>query len=291
MGSPLSPIMANLYMESFKRRSLDLAPLKPKRWKCYVDDTDAVWPHGRSNLSQFLEHLNSQNNNIKFTMDIEENRSLPFLDVLVSRNSDGSISHQVFRKKTHIDRYLHANSHHFPPQKVGVINTLVTRALRILDREHIKEEIDHLEKVFEENGYNGKQFRKIVASSNKEKKEKKTIEKNDDNIHRIFLPYIKGTTDKLAKTLKRNKIQTFFTPPNTIRNMVNSLKDPINPKTYKGMYSIPCSCEKLYIGEIERSMETRFKEHSADLRHDRHKKSVLAEHSHLKSHQNMFGER
>ena len=196
--------------------------------------TDVVWPHRRSILAQFLEHLNSQNNNIKFTVETEENRSLPFLDVLVSRNKDKSVSHQVFRKKTHTDRYLHANSHHFHPQKVGVINTLVTRALRISDKEHIKEEIDHLEKVFEENGYNGKQFRKIVASANKEKK-KKTIEKSDDNVQRIFLSYIKGTTDKLAKNLKRNKIQTFFTPPNTIRNMVDSLKDPINSKTYKGV--------------------------------------------------------
>ena len=67
--------------------------------------------------------------------------------------------------------------------------------------------------------------------------------------------------------------------------MVDSLKDPINPRTYKGMYSIPCSCEKLYIGETRHSMETRFKEHSTDLRHDRHKKSALIEHSHIIGHQ------
>ena len=168
-------------MESFERRALYLSPLKPKRWKRYVDDTDVVWPHGRSSLAQFLEHLNSQNNNIKFTMEIEDNKSLPFLDVLVSRNKDRSISHQMFRKKTHTDRYLHANSHHFPPQKVGVINTLVTRSLRISDKEHIKEEIDHLEFFFDENRYNGKHFRKIVASANKEEK-KNTIEKSDDNV-------------------------------------------------------------------------------------------------------------
>ena len=129
-----------------------------------------------------------------------------------------------YLKLLEVTRYLHANSHHFPPQKVGVINTLVTRALRILDKEHVKEEIDHLEKVFEENGYNGKQFRKIVASANKKKK-RNTIEKeSDNNVQKHFLLYIKGTTDKLAKTLKRNKIQAFFTPPNTIRNMVDSLK-------------------------------------------------------------------
>ena len=78
-------------------------------------------------------------------MEIEENNKLPFLDVLISRKEDGSVSHQVYRKKTHTDRYLHVDSPHFPPQKIGVINTLVTRALRISDKEHIKEEIDHLE--------------------------------------------------------------------------------------------------------------------------------------------------
>ena len=78
MGSPLSPIVANLYMEMFEKRDVDLFPLKPKRWKRYVDDTGVVWPHGINTLNHFLEHLNNQNNNIKFTMEIEENNKLPF---------------------------------------------------------------------------------------------------------------------------------------------------------------------------------------------------------------------
>ena len=134
MGSPLSPIVANLYMEMFEKCVIDLFPLKPKRWKCYVDDTDVVWPHGINTLNQFLEHLNNQNNNIKFTMEIEENNKIPFMNFLISRKEDGLISHQVHRKMTHTDRYPHVDSHHFPPQKVGVINTLVTRALRISDK-------------------------------------------------------------------------------------------------------------------------------------------------------------
>ena len=114
MGSPLSPIVANLYMERFERQAIESFPLKPKIWKCYVDDTDVVWPHGEDNLAKFLEHLNKQNNSIRFTMELETKNSLPFLDVLISKREDGSIAHQVFRKKTHTKKYLHANSLHFP---------------------------------------------------------------------------------------------------------------------------------------------------------------------------------
>ena len=47
MGSPLSPIVANNFMENFEKRALDSYPLKPTRWKRFVDDTNVLWPHGK----------------------------------------------------------------------------------------------------------------------------------------------------------------------------------------------------------------------------------------------------
>ena len=85
MGSSLSPIVANLFMEKFEKEALDSYPLKPSRWKRYVDDTNVVWPHGEDELRKFLSHLNSISPNIKFTMELEENGSIPFLDVLLTR--------------------------------------------------------------------------------------------------------------------------------------------------------------------------------------------------------------
>lgn len=46
MGSPLSPIVTNLFMEYFKAKSLSSARLLPKLWKRYVDDTNVIWSHG-----------------------------------------------------------------------------------------------------------------------------------------------------------------------------------------------------------------------------------------------------
>jgi hypothetical protein len=38
MGSPLSPVIANFYMEDFEEMALDQAPHKPLCWFCYMDD-------------------------------------------------------------------------------------------------------------------------------------------------------------------------------------------------------------------------------------------------------------
>ncbi|XP_076658288.1 uncharacterized protein LOC143362208 [Halictus rubicundus] len=115
MGSPISPIIADIYMEDLENRILKNAPLKPTQWFRYVDDTFVVWSHGRHTLDDFLHFINSLHPNIQFTMEIEnEDKSLPFLDVLVTRKIDGSLGHRVYRKPTHTNRYMHASSHHHP---------------------------------------------------------------------------------------------------------------------------------------------------------------------------------
>ena len=101
MGSPLSPVVANLFMEKFEKEALNSYPLKPSRWKRYVDDTNVLWPHGEIELNNFFKHLNNRSDDIKFTMEEEDNGSISFLDVLVTRKKDGTLGHKVFRKKTH----------------------------------------------------------------------------------------------------------------------------------------------------------------------------------------------
>ena len=139
MGSPISPVITNIFMEYFEKEALRKTSKKPEVWFRYVDDTFVIWRHGRAELRKFLIFLNNQQiPNIHFTIDIEENGKLPFLDILISKKADGTLGHQVYRKPTHTDRYLHAESHHHPLQKQSAINSLVHRAFTISDKEHLQ---------------------------------------------------------------------------------------------------------------------------------------------------------
>ena len=83
----------------------------PKFWGRYVDDTFVI--HKEANKQSFLQHINSVDPAIRFT--VEDNKgdgSIPFLDTIVKPEVDGSQSITVYRKPTHTDQYLQWDSHH-----------------------------------------------------------------------------------------------------------------------------------------------------------------------------------
>ena len=90
MGSPLGPSLANAFLAHYEQVWLDDCPdeFKPVYYKRYVDDIFVLFrsPH---HLEKFNEYLNTKHANIKFTSEKEVNGSLPFLDVLISRNKKG----------------------------------------------------------------------------------------------------------------------------------------------------------------------------------------------------------
>ena len=67
MGSPISPIVANLYMEYLKEKHLNLLQIPPQVWYRFVDDTWVI--QKQSSKQDFLEHINKVDPAIKFTME------------------------------------------------------------------------------------------------------------------------------------------------------------------------------------------------------------------------------
>ena len=85
----------------------------------------------KSDLVQTLQdHLNIIEPSIPFTVEIETNREIAFLDVSVWRQDNGQLANKVYRKSTHTERYLAFESHH-PMAHKAVLKSLTNRANNI----------------------------------------------------------------------------------------------------------------------------------------------------------------
>ncbi|XP_072041354.1 uncharacterized protein [Amphiura filiformis] len=197
MGSPVSAIIANIYMEWLEEQAIVNAPLdcKPKLWRRYVDDVLEIIQKGTT--EQLTEHLNSidPTGNIKFTHEEEDDRKIPFLDTLIVRKPDGTVKLLVYRKKTHTDQYLNFTSQHPLHQKLGVIRTLLDRMQNIVtEDEDKKEEEERIRIALANCGYPKWTIEKVKQQmKNKAKKDTKTKKSdNDPSKGMVVIPYIEG---------------------------------------------------------------------------------------------------
>ena len=140
MGSPVSATVANLVMEEIEEEALSTCELVPQFWKNDVDNTLTALPADA--IGRFHNHLNRPH--IQFTVEVESNNSLPFLDVLLTHESDGSITTSVYRKPTHTDKYSDFSSHHPLQHKISAIRTLFSRASVLLSSSLVQKDPHHL---------------------------------------------------------------------------------------------------------------------------------------------------
>ena len=151
MGSPVSPVVANLCMEAIDESALSSMRVPPKTWKRYVDDSVVIIK--KDCVPEFHDKLNSIDPMISFTMEKESNQQISFLDTLVSRKN-GFIVIDVFRKPTHKDRYLDFNSHHEKKHKISTASTLLNRACNLPNTlEGKSSEVNYVTNTLLANGY------------------------------------------------------------------------------------------------------------------------------------------
>ena len=144
MGSPLS---SKTLHGVLRAKSPKLCTPSTRFWHRFVDDTFVI--HKEVNKQGFLQHINSVDPAIKFT--VEDNKdygSIPFLDTIVKPEENGSLSITVYRKPTHTDQYLQWDNHHNLSAKFSVINTPSHRAQTVCSNpELLKQEKEHLRKA------------------------------------------------------------------------------------------------------------------------------------------------
>ena len=117
MGYSIFRIIASMYMKYIKHTAITTFHTPPSLWLKCVDDTFCIL--NKDYINDFHTHLNSIRSHIQFTVEKEQNFSLPFLDVLAKHGGRHSsitthsfLSTTIYRKPTHTNRCLYYTSHH-----------------------------------------------------------------------------------------------------------------------------------------------------------------------------------
>ena len=268
MGSPLSPIVANLYMESFELEAIGSAPHPPYLWKRFVDDIFTILQSSQKN--GFLEHINSIDQHIQFT--VEDQRSdgaMPFLDILITPGRDGSLSTSVFRKPTHTDLYLQWDSHHTLTSKYSMIETLQHRAQTICSNTQLlQKEEQHLKNAHKNCKYPTWALNRIQMKTKKQDSTQVPTNRTNMNNQKksyIVVPYYSGLSESIKNIGRKFGVQVYFKGGTTIKNLLMTPKDKDPIQKQSGViYRYQCDrvdCDEKYIGESSRTFGERFKEH------------------------------
>ena len=185
-------------------------------------------------------------------MEKEQDNKLPFLDVLVTCTEQGFRS-SVYRKPTFTGQYLNFNSHHPYMVKKGIVCCLQHQA------KTISSDTDE-EMISLRHNLHRKNYPERITSAPRNLDRR--MEDNTQKLTIVCLLYVKGLAERIQKICSPYEISTVFTSCSTLRRYFFRVKPLMEFNMTKNcVYSIPCSCGKIYKGETGRPLKARQEEH------------------------------
>ena len=267
MGSPLSAVLACLFMETLERDHYRDIIGRHSTWLRYVDDVLVIVPR-RSCLHHTLTRLNSVHEKIQFTVEEEEDQKLPFLDTLIHRG-DEDLRFSVYRKPTNKDDYIHYYSAHSNKTKSGVVIGFFLRALRICSPEFLESEVTYVIDSFMKHKY------PKGLLLNLRKKAENILSRSNPVISSNFLVLPPCNLSQAISKYFGNTMNIASTSGEKIHDLIREKKQQ-KSNTDSAVYRIPCSgCDMAYYGETGRGFNTRIYEHRADVRHHRNSNAMV----------------
>ena len=164
IGSPLGPALTNVFLCHHERKWLRecKVPYALICYKHYIDNL-FVLQMSENHLNDLLFYLNWKHPNIRFTSEIEKDRSLAFLviDVYWGNNK---FETSVHLKSTFSGGYTNYRSFIATEYKSSLITTLLYRSFTIVSNCHkLHKEIVKLKSVLRQNGYPTQFQDKIIS--------------------------------------------------------------------------------------------------------------------------------
>ena len=267
MGSQPAGPLANVWLSQFEPIIKDTA----KIFKRYVDDI--IRSIKKSQISAKLEEINNLHPNLKFTIEIEKDCRIAFLDLEII-NTNGSLSSTWYRKPS--DTGLVLNYHALAPvcYKRSVVAGFIHRIHRSCSTwENFHQSLVLAKETLEKNQYPPEFYDPIICDTiNKIMSQKGTAHEPPSNEreavatpkHLYRIQYRGRATDNYVKRLRAANapIQPVITL-RKLRSFLPSLKEAV-PTALANfvVYQISCpSCSACYVGWTHRHLTIRFGEH------------------------------
>ena len=267
MGSPLGPLLANVFMCSIEG-SLKSQGKLPEFYRRYVDDTLVRMPDLAA-ATEFLDTLNHAHSAASFTMEVEKNGMLPFLGVQLL-NRAPCVETKVYVKPTNTGLLLHYHSHVDSRYKHGLLVTMLDRAHRLSSSwAHFSEECERLREVFRKLRYPNHLIDSVINRFITSRVAVDQPKQHTDDAIRIVIPY---KDQDAAVSVKRqlrdlsSKVQKTIQPVFTSRKLKQdlSLREPKpNIVTQQCVvYLFKCDlCDAGYVGYTKGHLHTRVEGH------------------------------
>ena len=154
---------------------------------------------------------------------------------------------------------------------VYVLASLIHRANALCDLDSPNQELEFLTTIFKDNGYSPQQIQAMEPATG-------TAKTNDEPTSTAYIPYTQTTYGWLSRMMAKHNIKSVALPPRKIFSYLPPVKEALGLRTL-GIYSIPCECGMVYIGQSSRSIQIRIKKHDRHIRLAQPDKSAVAEHS------------
>ncbi|XP_062704649.1 uncharacterized protein LOC134286954 [Aedes albopictus] len=151
MGSPLSPIVADIVLDSVIKTAMNSLPFEITIFRKYVDDIFMAIP--RECVQQVLDAFNRIEPRLQFTTEEEKENRLPFLDMTVIRNADQTLTTEWYAKPIASGRMLNYNSFHQPKYKINVANNFIHRVCSLTRNKPLDEIAKTIHQHLRQNNY------------------------------------------------------------------------------------------------------------------------------------------
>ncbi|XP_062709043.1 uncharacterized protein LOC134288377 [Aedes albopictus] len=151
MGSPLSPIAADIVLDSVITKAMSSLPFETTIFWKYVDDIFMVIP--RNTEQQVLDAFNGVEPRLQFTIETEQDGKLAFLDMTVIRNPDQTLTTEWYAKPIASGRMLNYKSFHQPKHKMNVAKNFIHRVCSLTQNKSMDEITTIIHQHLRKNGY------------------------------------------------------------------------------------------------------------------------------------------